>query len=203
MSAALTRSLRLLNSLLMAVDSDLAQTVTPAGPDSACLDSLRGGDHDAWTSLFEAESTSIYRYALSRLGRPEDAEEVTSQTFEAAWKGISRYRDEGLPLRAWLFGIARKLAGKHRRRFMARNSQVSLDALEAEASTPTFDPRLADLAAALESLEPRYAEVISLRFLHGLSIRETAAVLKASEDGIKGRQRRALEALRQRLDEPC
>src|SRR5688572_6106214 len=79
-------------------------------PPASFLDALRGGDQDAWRRLFEEEMPAIYRYAYSRLGSREDAEEVTNQVFAEAWHGIKRYRDEGLPLRAWLFGIARNVA---------------------------------------------------------------------------------------------
>jgi RNA polymerase sigma-70 factor (ECF subfamily) len=143
---------------------------------------------------------SLFRYALGRLGRAEEAEEVVNQTFEEAWKGIPRYEDRGLPLRAWLFGIARNIVSRHRRRFMSRNAQVSLDTFEVEPTAEAEDPRLVEIAIAMSQIDQRHAEVLSLRYLHGLSARETAAVMKIGEEAVKSRQRRALEALRTRLD---
>ena len=164
------------------------------------LQSLQEGEPEAWRALFEAEMPSLFRYALGRLGRAEEAEEVVNQTFEEAWKGIPRYEDRGLPLRAWLFGIARNIVSRHRRRFMSRNAQVSLDAFEVEPTAEAEDPRLVEIAIAMSQIDQRHAEVLSLRYLHGLSARETAAVMKIGEEAVKSRQRRALEALRTRLD---
>jgi RNA polymerase sigma factor (sigma-70 family) len=55
------------------------------------------------------------------------------------------------------------------------------------------------LAEALAALEVSQAEVLSLRFVHGLSLAEVASVIGVSVDGVKGRQKRGLEALRARL----
>jgi RNA polymerase sigma factor (sigma-70 family) len=84
-------------------------------PAPSFLDGLRRGDQDVWRRLFEDESPALYRYAYSRLGTREDAEDVTNLVFAKAWNAIERYRDEGLPVRAWLFGIARRIASVHRR----------------------------------------------------------------------------------------
>jgi RNA polymerase sigma-70 factor (ECF subfamily) len=186
--------------LLLAMSSGVAQDAPPQhGPSPAFIESLRRGDHESWRLLFDEESATIYRYAFSRLGSPDDAEDVTNQVFEEAWKGIARYREEGLPLRAWLFGIARNLAAGHRRRFMNRNAQVSVDGLQIEGQPEAVQAEMIDLVDAIASLEPSQAETITLRYIHGLSLAETAAVLGTTVDGVKGRQQRALAALKQRL----
>ena len=186
--------------LLLALSRDVTEApASEAGAPAAYLDALRRGDPDSWRVLFEEESPAIYRYALSRLGSPEDAEDVANQVFEEAWGAIHRYRDQGLPLRAWLFGIARNLAGAHRRRFMQSNAQVSVDALEVEGHTDAERAEMLDLVDAIASLETSHAEVISLRYVHGLSLAETAAVLRTTVNGVKGRQQRALAALKRRL----
>jgi RNA polymerase sigma-70 factor (ECF subfamily) len=184
--------------LLQALSRSLQEDAPVTAPASGHVDFLRSGDPESWRILFEEESPAIHRYVFSRLGSNEDAEDVTNQVFEQAWRSIPRYRDEGLPLRAWLFGIARNLAGNHRRRFMARNAAFSVDALEIEDDTPGRAEAL-DLAQAIAALEPSQAETISLRYIHGLSLAETAAVLGTTVDGVKGRQQRALANLKQRL----
>ena len=188
--------------LVLAVSgAELAEAPSLA-PDASFIDRLRRGDQESWRRLFEEESAALYRYALSRLGKPEDAEEVTNLVFAEAWRNAERYRDEGLPVRAWLFGIARRLAARHRARFMSRNAQVSVAALQIEGLSDAVSVEQLALAQAIASLDPGHAEVIGLRFLHGLSLAEVAAVIKTSVNGVKGRQRRALEALRRALEEP-
>ena len=172
-------------------------------PAPSFLGGLRRGDPDVWRRLFEDESPAIYRYAYSRLGTREDAEDVTNLVFAEAWNAIERYRDEGLPVRAWLFGIARRLASRHRARFMARNADLSIDALQVEGSADAVSVDQVDLAQALASLDAGHTEVLSLRFVHGLSLMEVAVILKTSVDGVKGRQKRGLEALRRQLGVPA
>ena len=157
-------------------------------------------DPDAWHILFEREMPAIYRYTLSRLGNPGEAEDATSQVFEEAWKHADSFHDVGLPARAWLFGIARHIVGTHRRRWAGRPPQVALEAFDGSASDPALDPQLIDLARSIARLDRNHAEVISLRFIHGLSLQEAAAVLGTSVDGVKGRQARALAELRRWLE---
>jgi RNA polymerase sigma-70 factor (ECF subfamily) len=164
------------------------------------MNALRGGDQDAWRRVFEEEMPALFRYAYSRLGTHEDAEEVTNQVFVEAWRSIGRYRDDGLPLRAWLFGIARNLAGAHRRRFMARNAQISAHALDLPDGSTVDRAAYLDLVTALQSIEALQAEVVALRYIHNLSLEETAGVLKTTVDAVKGRQKRALIAPRERLE---
>ena len=65
---------------------------------------LRDKDPDAWRALFAHEAAAIYRYVRGRVGSADDAEDLTSQVFEEAWRHIETLRDHGLPARAWLFG---------------------------------------------------------------------------------------------------
>ncbi|MCK9518127.1 MAG: sigma-70 family RNA polymerase sigma factor [Dehalococcoidia bacterium] len=167
---------------------------------SAEIERLRARDPQTWSLLFEREVAAIYRYALSGLGRPEDAEDVTSAVFAAAWEGADRLRDHGLPARAWLFGIARNIIGTHRRWLLRRPPVLALEAFDQPESDRGLSPELLDLAQALQRLNRGQAEVVSLRFIHGLSLEETASVLETSVEGVKGRQARALAALRETLD---
>lgn len=187
------------HGLLLALSGVRPAEAPDVSPDASFLDALHRGDHDAWRRLFEDESPALYRYALSRLGNREDAEDVTNHVFAEAWNAIGRFRDEGHPLRAWLFGIARRLASRHHARFMARNAQVSIESMQLEGSSDAVSVEQIALAEALASLDPAQTELLSLRFIHGLSLAEVAAIFKTSVDGVKGRQRRSLEALRERL----
>ncbi|MEP7215600.1 MAG: sigma-70 family RNA polymerase sigma factor [Anaerolineaceae bacterium] len=162
---------------------------------------LQQRDPDAWRVLFENEMPAIYRYAQSRLANPSEAEDATSQVFAEAWEHAEAFQDQGLPPRAWLFGIARNVVNTHRRRWFGRPPAVAIEAFDGASADPRLDADLLDLARSLALLEPAYAEVISLRFIHGLSLQEVAISLGASVDGIKGRQARALARLKDHLDE--
>lgn len=172
------------------------QSATDHSSNGREINALRNRDEEAWRSLFEREMGAIYRYARGRLGDGSRAEDATAEVFEQAWQNADSLVDRGLPPRAWLFGIARNVVSTHWRRWFRQPPQLSLDAFDGPASDGAIDPDSLDLARAIASLEPSHSEVITLRFVHGLSLQEAATALDVTVDAIKGRQARALAALR-------
>ena len=74
---------------------------------------------------------AIFRYARLRLGDESRAEDATAEVFEHAFRSIESYEERGLPVRAWLFGIARNVVASHRRWFVRQPPQVALEAFDA------------------------------------------------------------------------
>ncbi len=183
----------------------VAALLGPAGNDDPCpepaahRDALRRRDPSAWRDFAAAELNAVYQYVLSRIGNPADAEDLASQVFEEAWKHSASLHDSTVPARAWLFGIARNVVNTHRRNWFRKPPPVTLDGFDQSDDDRGLDPDMLDLARAIARLSKAHAEVISLRFIHGLSLQETAVVLGLSIDAIKGRQARALAELRDTL----
>ena len=162
-------------------------------------EALRQRDPDAWREVFEAEHSAIYRYASGRIGAGAEAEDITSQVFAEAWEHAANFDDRGLPVRAWLFGIARNIVNGHRRRLVLRPPVLTLEAFDQVGDDPRLDVERLDLVKALNALEQSRAEVLTLRFIHGLSAQETANVLGVSVDAVKSKQARSLAELRRLL----
>ena len=162
-------------------------------------EALRRRDADAWRQVFEQVHPAIYRYAASRLGPGVEAEDATSQVFAEAWEHASDFDDHGLPIRAWLFGIARNVVNGHRRRLVQRPPALSLEDHDRADHDPGLDAGRIDLTWAIAALEPSWAEVVTLRFVHGLSLHETSLALGLSIDAVKGKQARALAQMRKLL----
>ncbi len=161
---------------------------------------LRRRDPHTWRLVFEREMPAIYRYAAARLGAGPEAEDATSQVFAEAWEHASSFEDRGLPARAWFFGIARNVVNTHRRRWLQRPPALELVESDLSGVDPALGSDRLDLVRAIGELEGAWAEVITLRFVHGLSLQETADVMRLSVDAVKGKQARALAELRRRLD---
>src|SRR5688572_3306276 len=64
------------------------------------------GDEGAFTALYDYFFDRIYRHVYYRVGRTQDAEDLTQQIFLQAWRALSRYRQTETPFVAWLFTIA-------------------------------------------------------------------------------------------------
>jgi RNA polymerase sigma-70 factor (ECF subfamily) len=160
----------------------------------------RAGDRDALGELYDRFRDRVARFATGRLGDPEKAEDVTSETFEAVLRGLAAYRP-GTDFEAWLFTIARRRVSDHFRR-QARRGEGELD--EGAAQPAVGGPedavlaaeRRAEVAVAFRRLRADQQELLALRVLGGLSAAQAGAVLGKSEGAVRVAQHRALLSLR-------
>ncbi len=167
------------------------------------VDDAKAGDVHAFGQLFDHFSGPIYRYIVSRVNRPSDAEDLTQTVFVKALEALPRYQSRGIPFGGWLFRLARNTVIDFVR---TRHEHVELDALIERSGA---DPRPDEVAlireevdavgAALAALTEEQREAIALRFFAGLSAREAAAAMGKQEGTIRGLQFRAIAALRRRL----
>jgi RNA polymerase sigma-70 factor (ECF subfamily) len=185
---------------MLATIATRAAAPAPA-PAAGEVERLRRREPGAWRTLFDREMPAIYSYAYSRTGKASDAEDLAAQVFEQAWKSAPSLEDRGLPPRAWLFGIARNVVSDHRRRLVSRPPTLELSAFDGGDSGLETTVDQVALARAVAALPRPEAEVITLRFLHGLSVQEVSEATGATVDSVKSRQARALRRLRGLLGE--
>jgi len=169
--------------------------------DHALVAAVRSGDRDAFSVLVDRETGAVYRTSLRILGRPQDAEDVTQESFVAAYRAIGQFRGEG-SLRGWLMRIATRQAF---RRLAQRRPDAELDAVgEARLSDASADPTRVVIAAegrervrrAVTALSDPYREVVALRFFGELSLAEVAEATGRPVNTVKTHLRRGLERLR-------
>lgn len=154
-------------------------------------DALRRGDAAAWTRLFEAEYDALYRFLAVQVRDSAVAEDLAGQVFLEAIEGIGRYREQGRPIRAWLFAIARNRATDWQRR-KRREEQL----VDRSGRAAHDNPHVTDLLDALHQLPPAQAQVIHLRFVEGYALDEVAAALQRSIGAVKQLQLRGVRQLR-------
>lgn len=162
------------------------------------------GDDEAFGDLYERYLGSIYNYIFYRITNEQESEDLTELVFIKAWRALEKYQMTGAPFLAWLYRIARHVVADFH-----RNKKAKLVSLENHVGLR--DGRVApeDNAAAqgewervvqmLNQLPQVQQEVLTLRFLAGLSHDETAAALDRSPQSVRVIQHRALHALRLRL----
>ncbi len=150
--------------------------------------------------IYTAHYAPIFRYCAYRTADATTAEDLAAEVFLEAVRGIGRYQSRGTPFRAWLYRIAHNLtADEHRRRAREGAAALAGDA----AGPPDFAAAVAqrrDIQVALAKLTTDQQQVIILRFLEGLSLNETAAVLGRPAGAIKSLQHRAVGRLRTLLE---
>jgi RNA polymerase sigma-70 factor, ECF subfamily len=162
-------------------------------------------DADAFAELYRMHAPRVHALAWRRLGSREAAEDVTSATFERAWRAMPkfRWRDAGFP--AWVLRIAANEVTDHLRREGRASSKRGQRALATLAPLPAggADDDLTDddpaLRAALARVKPRYAEALTLLYFAGLDANEAAAVLGCSPRTFAVVLHRAHDALRREV----
>jgi RNA polymerase sigma-70 factor (ECF subfamily) len=167
-------------------------------------------DRDAFAQLYRLHVKAVHGFAYRLSGSLEVAEETTSATFERALRSIETFEWRGGGVRPWLYRIAANEVTEHHRRGARATGvrgQAALRALaDADSSDPTAavidaggDAELVALRRALTTLNPRYREVITLRYLGELSADDAAAALGCSKASLAVTLHRALGALRRTL----
>jgi RNA polymerase sigma-70 factor (ECF subfamily) len=135
------------------------------------------------------------------------AEDLTGEVFTRMVASLPDYRLRGIPFRAWLYRIARNLVVDHYRRESGRVS-VPLSHVESTGETGSNPASIIEqkltlerVQRALAKLDPSQQEVVVLRFLLGLSLREVALNLGKTVAAVKSLQHRGLKAVRVALEQ--
>jgi RNA polymerase sigma-70 factor (ECF subfamily) len=161
------------------------------------------GDPQALGALYDDHHQALFRYFWSKVGSRELAEDLTADVFMRMLTALPRYHDTGAPFRAWLYGIARHRLVDHYRK-QGQRDFVGLEHAEIVDESGPNDPlmltehrlSMEHLQQALTRLSEPQREVVTLRFLSGLSLHEVAQVVNKSEQAVKALQHRGLAALR-------
>jgi RNA polymerase sigma-70 factor (ECF subfamily) len=197
-----------------------AQPGDDAEPPSPCageglrlVQRAQAGDAEAFGELYDRYVDVVFRYVAYRVASRQLAEDLTSETFLRALRRIGSFTWQGRDVGAWFVTIARNLIADH-----YKSSRYRLE-LTTEDMTTVSDGGAARLVAdspegevleqmqnrvlleAVRRLNAEQQECIALRFLQGLSVAETAAVMGKNEGAIKALQYRAVRSLGRLLPE--
>jgi RNA polymerase sigma-70 factor (ECF subfamily) len=193
-----------------------------AGADIWFIERLRAGEEAAFDRLVEERSGDIYALLYRLTEDPEEARDLTQETFLQAFRNIAHFRGDA-DLRTWLYRIAVNQA-RNRWRWWKRRRRdvtVSLDQSgggDSDSNSTPLSARLSDkearnpeqlalarereqvLTVALRALSRAYREVVVLRDIEGLSYEEVATALEISVGTVKSRLSRGRLELRRRLE---
>jgi RNA polymerase sigma-70 factor (ECF subfamily) len=164
------------------------------------------GDSSAFGELYDHYQPMIYRFVAVKVSRREEAEDITHQVFMSAWQNIKSYEHRGHPFSSWLYRIARNQVVDF---YRSRRNDVALDSIDPEyfvapASADFSIPLKLEMEVvrqAMHQMKSDYQDVIILRFIEDLSLRETADALGKTEGAVKLMQHRAMNELKKLLKE--
>jgi RNA polymerase sigma-70 factor (ECF subfamily) len=150
--------------------------------------------------LYRLELPRVYNFFRYRVGDGQLAEDLTSETFEKAWRNRHRYKRDLAAFSTWLFTIARRVAIDHYRK---NRPETRLDELSHLTTNETVEDRaqkqadFARLSILLARLADRERELVALKFGAGLTNRAIADLTGLSVSNVGVILHRAIQALRE------
>ncbi|GLX96529.1 RNA polymerase sigma factor [Herbidospora sp. NBRC 101105] len=160
---------------------------------------------EVFAALFDRYAAQLHRYVVRRLG-PDQAEDVVSETFLAAFQHRRRYDLRHSQARPWLYGIASNVIGKRRRaelarlRAHARSGAYPADEGLVEENVATLAVNR-PLVAALAGLRGGDRDVLLLVAWAELTYEEVALALGIPVGTVRSRLNRARSKVRTKLEE--
>ncbi len=167
--------------------------------DRDLIERCRAGEREAQRVLFEQTSVRIYRLLLRMTGNPDDASDLTQDTFVRGLQRLDQF-DGRSAIASWFYRIAVNEALQFRRRQSVGTSKLQdmAPGRTNEAPRPTTDLRL-DLEGALAELPSDDQALLLLKYQEELDYRDLAQVLDCAEGTVASRLSRARERLRKIL----
>lgn len=170
------------------------------------------GDPDAFEALMLQYQTPVYNLCFRILGNPEDAADMTQETFLKAWKNLEGFHMES-SLSTWLYRLANNccldlLRSKKRKPTISivredeEGEEIAYDPIDPapqpdEALIQKEEKQL--LRDALQSLDQQQRAILTLRVVNDMSYEDISNVLQIKEGTVKSRLARARENLRKKI----
>ncbi len=151
---------------------------------------------------------AIYSFSYRNVGNPNDAEDITQETFVKVWKNMKKF-DTKKSFKPWLFQIAKNTSID----FLRKKKSIPFSRFENEkgqnmlvenimAAPLNLIETLSNrkvLSLAMQTLGEKEQKIIRLRHTDGLSFKEISAQFNESINTIKSRYRRTLFVLKKNL----
>lgn len=163
------------------------------------------GESECFGRLYDHYIPQIYRFVLMKINHRQEAEDLVHEVFLSAWQNLDSYSHQGFPFSSWLYQIARNKVIDH---YRLKKPMTQLEDVDegfvkiAAVVEHNLDANL-DLKriyGALNQLTPDQKDVIIMRFVEDLSHQEISAAMDRSEGAVRLLQHRAINTLKDLLN---
>lgn len=179
---------------------DTSDSEKPASDEQLML-AFCCGSKEAFSELFSRYKQPLFGFFRRRVADPEQAEELTQETFLAVLRASSRYEPSAL-FRTYLYAIGLRILRAHRRKAAFRATFLGVEAGSRDPVLETTTHMEVLLRQAVGKLEKLDREILLLREFEQLSYAEIADVLRLPVNTVRSRLFRARVALRDLLAAP-
>ena len=163
----------------------------------------KDGEAEAFGALYDYYLPRIYRFVLLKVSHREEAEDLTHQVFLKAWDNIEQFAFRGFSFGSGLYQIARNTTVDYYRNSHS-GAETSIEETEIDIiSTDLSLESKVDknfewerLVKAIKQLKEIEQEVLIMRFVEDLPIKEVAEAIGKTEGATKLIQHRAIKNLK-------
>ena len=174
----------------------------PELSDEQLVRQAQNGNVAAVGELYDRHHMRIFRFVRSKVYHTQLAQDLTGEIFLRMVSALPGYRPQGVPFTAWLYRIARNHVINHGQKEQHRK-QLPLTYAN-HIPHPNNNPAtiveqqlaLERVLAGLAQLDEDQREVLTLRLIAGLSLKEVADALDKTVAAVKTLQYRGTRALR-------
>ena len=156
---------------------------------------------DLFEGVFQEYSDVIYRLCLYKINSEDVAYDLTQETFLRLWNKMSSGQDISKS-KQYLYQIARNLIVDHYK----TNKALSLDLLEEDGFDPVSNTVATETLSevslikdVIESLDREFRDVVYMRFVEEMKVKEIAEVLGISENLVSVRINRGKKKLQEKF----
>ena len=165
-------------------------------------------DDSVFNRLYEQYHNDVFRFLIYLMRDRDQAEDLMHEVYVRVLRAYSGFEGKSSE-KTWLFSIAKNVAIDHYRKNSVRRKH-SFDKFDWEKSElvaseilpdslVVLNEEMKELLNVLDTCTGDQKMVIHMRFIHDLSIADTAEILGWSEGKVKTTQHRAINALRKKL----
>jgi RNA polymerase sigma-70 factor (ECF subfamily) len=144
-----------------------------------------GTRKDHWENIYTELLPRVFNYFRYRINDGSAAEELTSITFEKAWRARKRYKKEKGAFSTWIFTIARNTGTDYLRK---QNETLDIEMVHTSPDSieENYEKReeANHLVEVLSALDHREKEMISLKYGADLTNRKIAEITGLSETNV-------------------
>jgi RNA polymerase sigma-70 factor (ECF subfamily) len=159
---------------------------------------------------YEEFSDAIFRYALFQTSKREIAMDITQDTFIKTWEYLQK-GTEVENIKAFLYRVAKNLIIDHRRKKKSSSLDQILEAgVDFTEEENVLEEKEKDfekaqdrerVLKAVEKIDERYKEILLMRYIEEMSIKEIGDILDKSQNHVSVMIHRGVEKLKKLLKE--
>ena len=150
-----------------------------------------------WETVYKEYEPKVRAYITSRVGNSEDIKDLCSDVFPEIMRQKERFSGEPKALSSWIFVITKRTAARSYRYYRPTDEipEDMSDGTDIEQQTIDAET-LERLADALEMLDERLRDIVSLHYYGEKTLTEIASAMGMSYANIKVLHKKPLDQLK-------